>query len=80
MAEFCEDPQNMDEMGAFIDEILNKAQAEATIRLEQKNKVRANFFSQLTKISDFISKIKLMIFFIYSISSIDWVEEKWKRY
>lgn len=39
IAEFCEDPQNMDEMGAFVDDILNKAQIEATARLEQKNKV-----------------------------------------
>lgn len=39
IAEFCEDPQNMDEMGAFIDDILKNAQIEATARLEQKNKV-----------------------------------------
>lgn len=39
IAEFCEDPQNMDELGAFVDEILSKAQAEATARLEQNNKV-----------------------------------------
>lgn len=43
IAEFCEDPQNMDEMGAFIDDILKKAQAEATDRLERKNKVHETF-------------------------------------
>lgn len=41
IAEFCEDPQNMDEMSAFIDDILKKAQIEATARLERKNKVDA---------------------------------------
>lgn len=39
IAEFCEDPQNMDEMTAFIDDILKKAQIEADARLEEKNKV-----------------------------------------
>lgn len=39
IAEFCEDPQNMDEMTAFVDDILKKAQIEADARLEQKNKV-----------------------------------------
>lgn len=39
IAEFCEDPQNVDEMNAFIDDILKKAQTEATARLERKNKV-----------------------------------------
>lgn len=39
IAEFCEDPQNMDEMTAFIDDILKKAQIEADARLEQPNKV-----------------------------------------
>lgn len=43
IAEFCEDPQNMDEMGAFVDDILSKAQTEATARLEQKNKVHTTF-------------------------------------
>ncbi|XP_055299530.1 uncharacterized protein LOC129567031 [Sitodiplosis mosellana] len=38
IAEFQEDPQNMDEMTAFIDDILKKAQIEADARLEQKNK------------------------------------------
>lgn len=41
IAEFCEDPQNMDEMSAFIDDILKNAQTEATARLERKNKVDA---------------------------------------
>lgn len=41
IAEFCEDPQNMDEMSAFIDDILKNAQIEATARLERKNKVHA---------------------------------------
>lgn len=39
IAEFCEDPQNMDEMTAFVDDILKKAQIEADARLEEKNKV-----------------------------------------
>lgn len=39
IAEFSEDPQNMDEMSAFIDDILNKAQIEVDARLEEKNKV-----------------------------------------
>lgn len=39
IAEFCEDPQNVDEMSAFIDDILKNAQIEATARLERKNKV-----------------------------------------
>lgn len=41
IAEFCEDPQNMDEMTAFIDDILKNAQIEATAQLERKNKVNA---------------------------------------
>lgn len=44
IAEFCEDPQNMDEMTAFVDDILKKAQIEADARLEQKNKVKLSFF------------------------------------
>lgn len=44
IAEFCEDPQNMDEMTAFVDDILKKAQIEADARLEQKNKVKIIFF------------------------------------
>lgn len=39
IAEFCEDPQNMDQMAEFIDDILKKAQEEANARLEQENKV-----------------------------------------
>lgn len=39
IAEFCEDPQNMDQMTEFVDDILKKAQIEADARLEQKNKV-----------------------------------------
>lgn len=46
IAEFCEDPQNMDEMTAFVDDILKKAQIEADARLEQKNKVKILFFFQ----------------------------------
>lgn len=39
IAEFCEDPQNMDEMTAFVDDILKKAQIEADAQLELRNKV-----------------------------------------
>lgn len=39
IAEFCEDPQNKDQMCAFIDEILEKASIEAAAR---KNKVKIN--------------------------------------
>lgn len=39
IAEFCEDPQNMDEMTAFVDDVLKKAQIEVDARLEQNNKV-----------------------------------------
>lgn len=45
IAEFCEDPQNMDEMTAFIDDILKTAQIEADARLEQKNKVFFLYFA-----------------------------------
>lgn len=40
IAEFCEDPQNMDEMSAFVDDILKKAQIEADTRLAERNRVR----------------------------------------
>lgn len=39
IAEFCEDPQNMDQMTEFVDDILKKAQTEADARLEQNEKV-----------------------------------------
>lgn len=56
IAEFCEDPQNMDEMGAFVDDILSKAQAEATARLEQKNKVSIMIMSRVIDITKFMVK------------------------
>lgn len=39
IAEFTEDPQNMDELRGFIDGILIEAQTEATNRLEAQAKV-----------------------------------------
>lgn len=39
IAEFCEDPQNMDQMKEFVDDILQKAHTEAIARLEQNSKV-----------------------------------------
>lgn len=39
IAEFCEDPQNMDEMKVFVDDILQKAHTEAIARLERNSKV-----------------------------------------
>lgn len=47
MAEFSEDPQNMDQMKEFIDGILNEAQTEVTNRLDEQNKVRGSFFHTL---------------------------------
>lgn len=38
-AEFCEDPQNMDVMREFVDDILMKARIEVDSQLECKNKV-----------------------------------------
>lgn len=45
MAEFSEDPQNMDQMKEFIDGILNEAQTEVTNRLDEQNKVIRKHFS-----------------------------------
>lgn len=39
IAEFREDPQNMDVMKVFVDDILEKAQIEVDAQLGQKNKV-----------------------------------------
>lgn len=39
IAEFCEDPQNMDQMTEFVDDILKKAQIEVDARQEQNDKV-----------------------------------------
>lgn len=44
VAEFSEDPQNMDELRGFIDGILNEAQTEATNRLDAKAKVSLLWF------------------------------------
>lgn len=44
IAEFQEDPQNRDEVLAFVDDILKKAQIEAEARLEQKYKVSRNSY------------------------------------
>lgn len=52
IAEFCEDPQNMDEMTAFVDDILKKAQIEADARLEEKNKVVSLILSFLIILSN----------------------------
>lgn len=50
MAEFSEDPQNMDQMKEFIDGILNEAQTEVTNRLDEQNKVICtNFFCKICR-------------------------------
>lgn len=40
IAEFRQDPQNMDQMTEFVDDVINTAQTEANKRLEEKKKVR----------------------------------------
>lgn len=39
IAEFRQDPQNMDQMAEFVDDVIKNAQIEANRRLEEKNKV-----------------------------------------
>lgn len=39
IAEFRQDPQYMDQMTEFVDDIINKAQIEVNKQLEAKNKV-----------------------------------------
>lgn len=40
IAEFRQDPQNMDQMTEFVDDVINQAQIEANKRLDAKTKVR----------------------------------------
>lgn len=46
IAEFRQDPQNMDQMVEFVDDIIKNAQTEANKRLDDRNKVRASFIWQ----------------------------------
>lgn len=39
MAEFREEPQNVDQVREFVDDIIQKAEIEANKRLEEKQKV-----------------------------------------
>lgn len=39
IAEFRQDPQNMDQMTEFVDDVISKAQTEANKRLDATNKV-----------------------------------------
>lgn len=39
IAEFRQDPQNMDQMTEFVDDVIKNAQLEANRRLDEKNKV-----------------------------------------
>lgn len=43
IAEFRQDPQNMDQMTEFVDDVINKAQTEANKRLDATNKVGVSF-------------------------------------
>lgn len=43
IAEFRQDPQNMDQMTEFVDDIINKAQIEVNNQLEARNKVNLHF-------------------------------------
>lgn len=40
IAEFRQDPQYMDQMTEFVDDVINNAQIEANRRLDEKNKVK----------------------------------------
>lgn len=46
IAEFRQDPQNMDQMTVFVDDVINTAQKEANKRLDEKKKVRINLGSR----------------------------------
>lgn len=61
IAEFCEDPQNMDEMSAFIDDILKNAQIEATARLERKNKVKKHATQNVVQIKMNLSGLAILL-------------------
>lgn len=39
IAEFREDPQNVDQMAEFVDDVIKNAQLEVNRRLDEKNKV-----------------------------------------
>lgn len=39
IAEFRQDPQNVDQMAEFVDDVIKNAQIEANRRLDEKNKV-----------------------------------------
>lgn len=69
IAEFREDPQNMDEMREFIDDILKKAQIEADVRFEQSNKV--SFASPFGKNKSYEIVINIHVFvFLFSQTEI----------
>lgn len=54
IAEFSEDPQNMDQMKEFIDGILNDAEIEVNKRLDEKAKVSESYPIQVYVVDIFL--------------------------